>query len=719
MPNRRSTQLLAARQFSPGLRLDVDAFQLADGESPDLKNVDLDPRGGVNLRGALVPLNASSTPMCDEPHSMFAFATTGGTEYLLIGAGKGTFYTSGSSFTAIDLAWTSTNRQRAATHKDVLYIQNGVDAPRKWSGSTATALTQTFNDNLASPDDGDMPIAKTICGWQSYVWVANTYESSTQYGSRVRFSHPNRAEDWRTDDYIDIDVGRDGDQITALVPLSDRLLVFKNRSVHAITGYDADTFAVHFVAEVGTPAQESVCQTEYGVYFFSWPDGMYVLTDRGVQYQFDALFPAIRDGDIPDAYHAQATVGWLNRRVWLSVPWNESTTNSRTFILTPGKGGGWTMYDRGFGPFLQWKRRSSETQSLAACATNDNDARVYRVDQSAATDTQYTKWANTAGRCARTDDAAWNSITSSIDVRVQVTIQDVTSYQYVVQKWVDPGQKSWKFEVGSDTLYYTSSTNGSSETTKFSSVSLSSVGLTVGTKVWLRVVHNTASTSVLFYYSYNGTTWTQIGSTRTSADASIYDSTSRIEVNSTLGYIHYAELRNGVGGSVVGAIDFTSENAISYDYTVVDAYGNTWTLDSTLDVGSTDMLPYIDAYYMTRWFDAGSASVIKRWKRPDIVMDADDAGVIQVEVYRDYEPSTAIKSFNLSVSGTEGGMTWGSGVWGTGIWGGTGSGSQSIERGSLLGRGRAIALKFIGPSSPSVHWSVNSINMKYIPRRVR
>ena len=41
---------------------------------------------------------------------------------------------------------------------------------------------------------------------------------------------------------MDIDVGERGDVITGLVPLADRLLIFKNNSVHALYGFDSDSF---------------------------------------------------------------------------------------------------------------------------------------------------------------------------------------------------------------------------------------------------------------------------------------------------------------------------------------------------------------------------------------------------------------------------------------------------------------------------------------------
>jgi hypothetical protein len=87
-------------------------------------------------------------------------------------------------------------------------------------------------------------------------------------------------------------------------------------------------------------------------------------------------------------------------------------------------------------------------------------------------------------------------------------------------------------------------------------------------------------------------------------------------------------------------------------------------------------------------------------------------------VFRDYEPTVETKWFTSTITAESEGMLWGTGVWGTDLWGATDTGAQTIDRGGLLGRARAISLKFTGPT-PSKRWSVNSIGFKYIPRRVR
>ena len=46
--------------FTGGLNLRADQFQLAKNESPDMLNVEIDPRGGVFSRGGMHRLNTTA-----------------------------------------------------------------------------------------------------------------------------------------------------------------------------------------------------------------------------------------------------------------------------------------------------------------------------------------------------------------------------------------------------------------------------------------------------------------------------------------------------------------------------------------------------------------------------------------------------------------------------------------------------------------------------------
>lgn len=383
-------KLQEARDFRSGLNLVADAFQLQPGETPDCLNVTLMTGGGVRSRDVVVPLNA--TALTNTPQSIWTYANSTGTNQVLVAHGTKVGYSTGSNFTdsGVTLGGT-TPKVRACTFNDTNYWLSTdgstFDAPRKWDGSTVTSLTQTFVDSYTgSPLTGNMPKARLIAAHMGFVWVANTSESGTAYPNRIRWSHPNKPEAWRTNDYIDIDVGFDGDEITAIVPWSDRLLIFKRNSVHALVGYSPDTFQVFPISQTaGAVSQEAVAKSEAGVFFFNWPDGAFVYDGRQVRWIFGRLRPLMTGENgvtpIPAAYQGQVRVGWLKRRAWFAVPLGNATTNTAVFVFDPALGadGGWTKYDLALGPMLEWRQSAATTLQLA-CQTG-SAKRVLKLEQ--------------------------------------------------------------------------------------------------------------------------------------------------------------------------------------------------------------------------------------------------------------------------------------------------------------------------------------------------
>jgi hypothetical protein len=68
-----ATNLKVLRQddFTGGLNLRADQFQLAPNESPKMLNVEIDPRGGIFSRGAMRRTNATAvTPTNWNPTSL-------------------------------------------------------------------------------------------------------------------------------------------------------------------------------------------------------------------------------------------------------------------------------------------------------------------------------------------------------------------------------------------------------------------------------------------------------------------------------------------------------------------------------------------------------------------------------------------------------------------------------------------------------------------------
>ena len=105
----RNYYLQALESFSGGLNLRSDQFNLAQNESPDLLNVDVDPRGGVRLRKGVESIDAAGSALAANVKGIGSFFTDGGVSELIANHGTAVVYSTGSS------AWQTITGQTART----------------------------------------------------------------------------------------------------------------------------------------------------------------------------------------------------------------------------------------------------------------------------------------------------------------------------------------------------------------------------------------------------------------------------------------------------------------------------------------------------------------------------------------------------------------------------------------------------------------------------
>ncbi len=381
-------QTIAVNDFTGGLNYRADAFQLANNESPDMQNVDVDPRGGFSSRGGIIDYSTAAvggaTAGAFTPRRLFGW--DGAYKHLMIAANDKVFWTAdgiiSSSISNTDNPYGASFAPWAVGSSSLVYIACGhSNVGKKWSGTTTTSLTASatgaWQDSYASPTGTHMPKANLVATHLDRLWVADTNENSTAYPNRIRFSHPGFAESWRELDYIDVTGGGSG--ITAIIPFGDQLLIFKKRAVYALMGYDEETFQlVPLTTEIGAVNAQCVAVTEQGVFFFSWPDGLFVYNGTAFTDLFVPLRPLLQTGEITETSMGGVYVSWVGRRIFVSLPlgvdpqdietYNQSTitydntdtkyggntratTPTASFVWdqTIREGGAWTKYVTGDG----------------------------------------------------------------------------------------------------------------------------------------------------------------------------------------------------------------------------------------------------------------------------------------------------------------------------------------------------------------------------------
>jgi hypothetical protein len=177
-------------------------------------------------------------------------------------------------------------------------------------------------------------------------------------------------------------------------------------------------------------------------------------------------------------------------------------------------------------------------------------------------------------------DAAALDVTGDIDLRVRVAMDDWTpaGISGLVSKWLTTGnQRSYSFRLlTTGVLRLVWSADGTAEMSKDSTVA---VTVSDGAVKWVRVtldVDNGASgNDVKFFTSDDGTTWTQLGSTVTTASTtSVHSSSADLSVgqvqastNMAAAKVYRAQVLNGIGGTTVLDVDtsvITSGSATSF-----------------------------------------------------------------------------------------------------------------------------------------------------------
>lgn len=352
-------RVLRTDDFTGGLNLRADPFQLAPNESPDMLNVDVDPRGGFSSRAGSQRYNTTAIGAIADgsftPEKLFFWNAA--SPQLLVAANGGVYYAAITSFTDTTITTTSsegasfapwTGTTPTGTPVSSLYVACGTGSSQmaKWDGSSKTLLTASGTGNwqtsLASPTTGYMPRADHVAAHNDRLWVASTYEDAAGFPNRIRFSHPNFPESWREQDYIDVVQGGSG--ITALVPFGGALFIFKKHSVHALYGYDTDTFQLVTLTEsIGALSSHCVVPSERGLYFFHWPDGLFVYDGNGFESLFDKLRPIVTSGEVNAAALDSIWLSHANSRLWLSLPCEDSTVATCNYIYDPTIKA-WTKY---------------------------------------------------------------------------------------------------------------------------------------------------------------------------------------------------------------------------------------------------------------------------------------------------------------------------------------------------------------------------------------
>jgi hypothetical protein len=387
--------------FSAGLNTRASPFQLAENETPESLNVSVDRLGGIYSRRGWDLWSSNDLwpdPDTWDPRRAYMHSLSDNTDVTYVAA-NGTVLGSAGTADLLDLfipCSAGTHLADFASVGDVVYIACGreLQGYKRDGINVPTALTIAgagqWNDDYTNPIAGVMPKAELVESHAGYLFVANLEEDGVDAPNRIRWSHPTSAEDWSQADYIDI--ASEGDRITALMSFQDHLLVFKSDSIWAIYGYDADSWQIIKKATTsGAPGPQAVTRSESAIFYFSG-------SDMGAVYAYGGEMPQEISSQLRRSF-GQITrtdlvwVGWLRRKLWVTVPWDYDgphDDSTGVFVYDPGVGenGCWMFYTSaagGLGPLVGGSNidtavrpmgvlRNTDTPRIVLLDSNEDEA---------------------------------------------------------------------------------------------------------------------------------------------------------------------------------------------------------------------------------------------------------------------------------------------------------------------------------------------------------
>lgn len=328
------------KNFGGGLNSTFGPLTLKESESSKLQNVDFDRSGSILKRNGYSRLNSSAFNSGAAWTSLHWFELSTGTDYLMGTCGNklGKMDDLDGTWDDVTGALTITagnnNHFQWATFLDTALGTNNVDVPIQWTGA-GNGSAMTVPTNLTK--------AKYIAVWQNYIFLANITLSATAHPTRFYWSDL-KALTWTDTNFIDVD-RNDGQEITGIKPLGNRLVILKERSIHAVS-YTGDS-DVPFVVEkspshVGAIHGYSVQEIDNAIKFRS-QDGWYLFDGNNSYKTSDRITVT---SDTMNANRFQNMVSAYQKsknRYWAATTNSGDSTHNRC-IVWDSFNNAWSVY---------------------------------------------------------------------------------------------------------------------------------------------------------------------------------------------------------------------------------------------------------------------------------------------------------------------------------------------------------------------------------------
>lgn len=383
--------------YSAGLDLRRQGLNPEPKHSPDALDVDWNVDGGWCTRKTLLPFNVDNFTSKVSDLNVFELppssALPSGANWVVVSFADGSVRTivggAGNSSANILPATTTVRRMAEVNYAAIFH---GHQAAVRWTVAGLATQGNAFNSNYNARTGGNVPWALHGTVFAGYYWVFDTMESNVRNANRCRFSFPlinlGGDGDWHPDDYIDINLGEDGEGITAIATTGPRILVFKEHHTFEIVRNSTTKFEVNVVSSTkGASGPEAVAVV--GAEVYAWDSvagahriidvpnsyGRYVFSDDAF---FDPLRPLVIDGVIPVIAGGVSCVN-AGDRVIFSVPVLR-TGQRRSYVWSTVQNN-WTAYSYQLGASTVYSPVSGKSSYLAVSDGASGVSRIVRLNE--------------------------------------------------------------------------------------------------------------------------------------------------------------------------------------------------------------------------------------------------------------------------------------------------------------------------------------------------
>ena len=585
------------KDFSGGLNSNRLSIEIEDRDAVDCQNVYyfdgfLRKMFGTNRINTQIGGFGSS----DDITGLFEARFNDGNRYLIATTSAGIFRRNGNTWTDIEGAFgISDARHQFSMFNNELLGVNLTDNPWVWTGS----------GNIATLG-GSPPRAKWITTFNNAVILANISVGGTAYPSRLAFSGDGTSATWdTTDDIIDFETS-DGDQITGILPLRSRLVVYKRNSISLVNSLSDPDLVVDldFKKGVGCVSGYTLAHSriftngiQREVHIFMGEDGFYAFDGSEVYRLSDKIKNYIKNLNVSRFTDAVGVYYKPLDQYYCFFSASGSSINNAGVIYDSRKGGFWPLANVNANAAAIVENSSTDLDEIYI---GTNDSIVYQFDE-AEGGIEYTTELLTNGSMEA--DANWTSFGTP-----------TTNDQSAVQTF----NGSWSRRAISDAVnegFY------------------QDVTTVVGQvyRVWA-MVYGSAGDARVAKQDTDGSNVVS-GTTQSAA------SWARVTIDFT-------------ATATTSRIIFESVATAASTFFVDDA-----------SVRRMD----IDGYWDSKWFDLGNPYDVKFLRELIVFARAESNYNVQVRVRFDFSTGTGT-SGNLNL--LDAGDVYGTGVYGTAVYGG-------------------------------------------------